>query len=47
VYSSQPFQGNSLQFLVSSVPEPSSLTLALVAIPALAGWAYRRRSRAS
>jgi hypothetical protein len=30
LYSGAPFQGDSLQFVVTSVPEPSTLTLALV-----------------
>jgi hypothetical protein len=43
VYSGQPFQGDSLQFVVQAVPEPASLMLGLVAVPALAGLAIRRR----
>jgi hypothetical protein len=47
VYSGQPFQGDSLQFTVSSVPEPSSLLLGLLALPMVAMpslWKLRRSS---
>ncbi|WP_165235734.1 PEP-CTERM sorting domain-containing protein [Aquisphaera insulae] len=43
VYSGQPFQGDALQFVVQAVPEPTSLALGLIAAPALAGLAIRRR----
>ncbi|QEH31607.1 hypothetical protein OJF2_00720 [Aquisphaera giovannonii] len=46
VYSGQPFQGDSLRFVVASVPEPTSLALGLIAAPALAALALRRRRRA-
>jgi hypothetical protein len=43
VYSGQPFQGDGLHFQVQSVPEPASLTLALMAIVGIMGAARVRR----
>ena len=43
VYSGQPFSGDSLMFTVSSVPEPSSLTLGVLGV--IASFAYLRFKR--
>ena len=43
VYSGAPFQGDSASFVVSSVPEPSSLAQGVVGVLAsCAGWGVRR-----
>jgi hypothetical protein len=45
VYSGAPFQGDSLQFTVTSAPEPSSLALAGLGSLGVVGYAWRRRLR--
>ena len=48
VYQGAPFQGDSLQFPVQSVPEPASLTLAMLSVLgtfAAAGRQWLKRSR--
>jgi hypothetical protein len=43
VYQNWPFQGASAQFVVQSVPEPSTLTLGIVAgLGCFAGWRARK-----
>jgi hypothetical protein len=43
IYSGQPFSGDSATFVVSSVPEPSSLTLGVLGV--IASFAYLRFKR--
>jgi hypothetical protein len=46
VYQGQPFQGDSLQFQVTPVPEPSSLIQGAVGVAACGGFGFlRRRAR--
>lgn len=44
VYSGQPFLGDALEFQVLSVPEPGSLTLALIGVAGVLGAARLRRA---
>ena len=45
VYSGQPFQGDSLEFQVQSVPEPASVTLVLIGAIGVVGAAWLNRTR--
>jgi hypothetical protein len=46
LYQGAPFQGDSRQFLVSSVPEPSTLALGLIGIASIAVLRLRRKRAA-